>query len=100
MENCLLLSGLFPTAQDLRHVHTADLELLPPLQMCVIRAKSQKYRVEQKSLDIGNKVIIIRAKSVYGAWNKKRFSHCYSFIAFHYVLIQFQNAELNYSVLT
>lgn len=42
--NCLLLSGLFPTEQDLRHVHSAQPELLIPSQRNVIKAKRGEIR--------------------------------------------------------
>lgn len=36
--NCLLLCGLLPTEQDLRHIHCSHFELLTPVQRYVINA--------------------------------------------------------------
>lgn len=57
-DNCLLLSGLFPTEQDLRHVHSAHLELLTPSQMYVIKEKRKKYRGKKKDLDTENEATL------------------------------------------
>lgn len=55
--NCLLLSGLFPTEQDLRHVHSAHWELLTPSQRYVIKAR-RKNTGKNKDLDIENEATL------------------------------------------